>query len=94
MTKQMEKNMTNYIDFEFPVSANPSELATAYTTAQPTYSLDLPDDLDGDTVYIWHTTSYTLVEISGQYQNAGAFYCLGNIDPQQILSEIVENLSD
>lgn len=86
--------MTNFIEFEYPTSAIPSELVTAYTTTQPMYSLDLPVDLDGDTVNIWHTTSYTLVEISGQYQNAGAFYCLGNIDPQQILSEIVENLSD
>ena len=90
----MEKNMTNYIDFEFPVSVNPSELITAYTTTQPMYSLDLPDDLDGDTLNIWHTTSYTLVEISGQYQNAGPYYCLGNIDPQQILSDTIENLSD
>ena len=86
--------MTNFIEFEYPTSAIPSELVTAYTTTQPTYSLDLPVDLDGDTVNIWHTTSHTLVEISGQYQNAGPFYCLGNIDPQQILSEIVENLSD
>ena len=86
--------MTNFVEFEFPVSANPSELVTAYTTTQPMYSLDLPAELDGDTVNVWHTTSYTLVEISGQYQNAGAFYCDGNIDPQQILSEIIENLSN
>jgi len=86
--------MTNFMEFEFPVSANPSELVTAYTTTQPMYSLPLPAELDGDTVNVWHTTSYTLVEISGQYQNAGAFYCDGNIDPQQILSITIENLSE
>ena len=86
--------MTNFVEFEFPVSANPSELVTAYTTAQPTFTIDLPDDLDGDTLNIWHTTSYTLVEISGQYQNAGAYYSLGNIDPQHILSITIENLSE
>jgi hypothetical protein len=97
MTKQMENDMTNIIEiteFDLTVSNNPSELVTAYTTAQPTFTIDLPDDLDGDTLNIWHTTSYTLVEISGQYQNAGPYYCLGNIDPQQILSITIENLSE
>ena len=54
--------------------------------------LELPDDFDGEYLMVWFATldgvDYTFCEVSGAYQNAGAYYAVGRVSPEVALSDL------